>query len=84
MTWRSLFCLDGGRHCAGHTFLGRKEGHGIAVKLFNNDRKNEQVEQKNFFIFPIEISRTISTLIQATDNSEVISFFVFTLREQHS
>jgi hypothetical protein len=68
-----LFCLftDGAGHCAGFTFLGRKQAHGIAVKLYNNDRKNENVEQKNFLIFPLELSRTISTLIQATDNHEV-------------
>jgi hypothetical protein len=48
---------DGASQCSGQTFLGRKQAHGIAVKLYNSDRKNENVEQKNFLIFPLELSR---------------------------
>ena len=27
-----------------------RQGHGIAVKLYNNDRQNANVEQKNFLL----------------------------------
>ena len=49
--------LDGADNCAGSTFQGRKQAHGIVVKLYNSDRNNVKVEQKNALIFPLELSR---------------------------
>jgi hypothetical protein len=36
-----LWHLDGADHCGGQTYQGRRQAHGIVVKLYNNDRLNQ-------------------------------------------
>ena len=74
-----MFPLDGAGQCAGKTFPGRKQAQSIVVKLYNNDRNNANIEQRNALIFPLELSRTISTLIQATESHEVVEDWVLRL-----